>query len=68
VIKDVPVRGSDPAVWTVVIENVRVKDVLIEQITAMAPELGELGELVGHVSRNELEQINEALRLAFALD
>jgi mRNA interferase MazF len=48
-----------------VIENVRVKDVLIEQITAMAPELG---ELVGHVSRNELEQINEALRLAFALD
>jgi hypothetical protein len=48
-----------------VIENVRVKDALIEQITAMAPELG---ELVGHVSRNELKQINDALRRAFALD
>jgi len=49
-----------------VIENVRVKDVLIEQTTAVAPE--GRGQLVGHVSRNELEQINDALRRAFALD
>lgn len=40
--------------------------VLIEQTTAVALE--RLGELVGHVSRTELEQINDALRLAFALD
>ena len=40
--------------------------VLIEQTTAVAPE--RLGELVGHVSHNELEQINDSLRLAFALD
>jgi hypothetical protein len=51
VITDVPVRGSDPAVWTVVIENVRVEDVLIEQIAVVAPE--RLGELVGYVSRTE---------------
>ena len=40
--------------------------VLIEQTTAVAPE--RLGEHVGHVSRTELEQIDDALRLAFALD
>ena len=40
--------------------------VLIEQTTAVAPE--RLGALVGHVSRDELDQISEALRLAFALD
>lgn len=39
---------------------------LIEQKTAVAPE--RLGELVGHISRTELEQINDSLRLAFALD
>jgi mRNA interferase MazF len=40
--------------------------VLVEQATAVAPE--RLGELVGHVSRGELEQINSAIRLAFGLD
>jgi mRNA interferase MazF len=40
--------------------------VLVEQTTAVAPE--RLGELVGHLSRSELEQINDALRLAFELD
>jgi hypothetical protein len=32
----------------------------------VAPE--RLGELIGHVSRTELEQIDDTLRLAFALD
>jgi mRNA interferase MazF len=40
--------------------------VLVEQATAVAPE--RLGELVGHVSRGELEQINSAIRLTFGLD
>jgi mRNA interferase MazF len=40
--------------------------VLIEQVTAVAPE--RLGELVGRVSRGEIEEINEALRLALELD
>lgn len=40
--------------------------VLIEQTTAVAPE--RLGERVGQVSRSELEQIEAAVRLAFALD
>ena len=40
--------------------------VLIEQTTAVAPE--RLGELVGHVSYDELEQINNSLRLALELD
>ena len=35
--------------------------VLLEQTTAVAPE--RLGELVGHVSRTELDQINDSLRL-----
>jgi len=40
--------------------------VLIEQTIAVAPE--RLGELVGHVSRGELEEINSSLRLALELD
>lgn len=40
--------------------------VLIEQTSAVAPE--RLGELVGHVSRPELEEIDSALRLALQLD
>lgn len=40
--------------------------VLIEQTIAVAPE--RLGELVGHVSRSELEEINSSLRLALELD
>jgi mRNA interferase MazF len=50
---------------TIVVSDEKTQ-VLIEQTTAVAPE--RLGELVGHISRNELEQINESLRLAFALD
>lgn len=40
--------------------------VLTEQCTAVAPE--RLGELVGHATRRELDSIDAALRLIFALD
>ena len=50
---------------TITINNERTQ-VLIEQTTAVAPE--RLGALAGHVSQDELDQISEALRLAFALD
>ena len=40
--------------------------VLVEQTSAVAPE--RLGILVGHVSREELGCIDEALRLALQLD
>jgi len=40
--------------------------VLIEQTAAVAPE--RLGDVVGHVSRAELNSINDAIRLAFQLD
>lgn len=40
--------------------------VLIDQITTVAPE--RLGKLVGHVSRNELDDIDRALRMVLALD
>lgn len=40
--------------------------VMLEQTTAVAPE--RLGEVVGHVSRAELEQIDAALRLVLELD
>ena len=39
--------------------------VLIEQTAAVTPE--RMGELVGHVSRQELDDIEEALRLVFEL-
>lgn len=39
--------------------------VMVEQATAVAPE--RMGEIVGHVSRRELEEIDEALRLVFEL-
>lgn len=39
--------------------------VLVEQTTAIAPE--RMGDLVGHVSRRELQEIDEALRLVFEL-
>ena len=41
-------------------------EVLTEQTSAVAPE--RLGDLVGHVSFEEMQQIDAALRLAFALD
>ena len=40
--------------------------VLVEQTAAVAPE--RLGNLFGHVSRTELDDINNALRLALELD
>lgn len=40
--------------------------VLVEQTAAVAPE--RLGDLVGHVSRSELADINAALRLALELE
>ena len=60
-------RSASPRVFrpTVVIEGEETQ-VLIEQTTAVAPE--RLGALVGHVSRSELDQIDDALRLVFELD
>jgi mRNA interferase MazF len=40
--------------------------VLVEQTAAVAPE--RLGEFVGRVSHDELEMINDALRLVLELD
>jgi mRNA interferase MazF len=40
--------------------------VLLEQTSAVSPE--RLGEAVGHVSRDELESIDAALRLVLQLD
>ena len=39
--------------------------VLVEQTTTIAPE--RMGKLVGHVSRRELDAIDEALRLVLEL-
>lgn len=39
---------------------------LIEQTAAVAPE--RLGDVVGRVSRNEMEQIDASLRLVLGLD
>ena len=43
-----------------------VTQVLVEQTAAVDPT--RLGELVGHVSRQELEEINASLRLVLDLD
>lgn len=60
-------RSAPPRIFrpTITIGNDQTQ-VLVEQIAAVAPE--RLGELVGHVSRNELEEINNSLRLALELD
>lgn len=60
-------RSAMPRVFrpTITLNNERTQ-VLVEQTTAVAPE--RLGALVGHVSRDELDQISEALRLTLALD
>jgi mRNA interferase MazF len=50
---------------TIVVENEETQ-VLVEQTAAVAPE--RLGDLVGHVSHDELRQIDGALRLALELD
>jgi mRNA interferase MazF len=56
------VAGFRPTIMV----NDETTQVLIEQTTAVAPEC--LGDLVGQVSRDELEQIDDVLRLAFALN
>ncbi|MBA3618332.1 MAG: type II toxin-antitoxin system PemK/MazF family toxin [Acidothermales bacterium] len=60
-------RSAPPRVFrpTITIQNEQTH-VLIEQTAAVAPE--RLGEPVGHVSSNELEEINRSLRLALELD
>jgi mRNA interferase MazF len=50
---------------TITIHNEKTQ-VLIEQTSAVAPE--RLGEFVGRVSHDELQEINDALRLALELD
>jgi mRNA interferase MazF len=49
----------------IVVENEETQ-VLVEQTAAVASE--RLGDLVGHVSHDELRQIDNALRLALQLD
>ena len=64
----VPTSGSaTPRIFrpTIAIGD-EATQVLTEQVAAVAPE--RLGELVGHVSLDELQQIDAALRLALALD
>jgi mRNA interferase MazF len=46
--------------------NGEATQVLVEQTSAVTPE--RLGEFVGRVSRHELSEINDALRLALELD
>jgi mRNA interferase MazF len=60
-------RSAPPRVFrpTITIGEEQTQ-VLIEQTAAVAPE--RLGELVGRVSRTELEEINNSLRLALELD
>lgn len=60
-------RSAPPRVFrpTITIQNEQTQ-VLIEQTAAVAPE--RLGEPAGHVSSNELEEINRSLRLALELD
>ncbi len=60
-------RSALPRVFrpTIIIRDHETQ-VLIEQTTAVAPE--RLGEMVGRVSRDEFEQINNSLRLALELD
>jgi len=60
-------RSAPPRVFrpTITIGEEQTQ-VLIEQTAAVAPE--RLGELVGRVSRTELEEINNSLRLALDLD
>lgn len=60
-------RSAPPRVFrpTITVDD-DATQVLVEQTTAVAPE--RLGELVGRISRIELEDIDTALRLAFQLD
>ena len=60
-------RSAPPRIFrpTITIGD-ETTQVLTEQTAAVAPE--RLGELVGHVSLDEMQQIDAALRLALALD
>ncbi|WP_022885842.1 type II toxin-antitoxin system PemK/MazF family toxin [Glaciibacter superstes] len=60
-------RSASPRIFrpTIVIGNDETQ-VLVEQTTAVAPE--RLGDFVGRVSRSELDEIDQALRLALELD
>lgn len=60
-------RSAEPRIFrpTITVGDERTQ-VLVEQTTAVARE--RLGDLVGHVSRGELDDISNALRLAFELD
>jgi mRNA interferase MazF len=60
-------RSAPPRIFrpTITIGEERTQ-VLTEQTAAVAPE--RLGDFVGHVSLDEMEQIDTALRLALALD
>lgn len=60
-------RSAEPRVFRPTISlGEESTQVLIEQTAAVAPE--RLGEFVGRVSARELADIDDALRLAFALD
>lgn len=60
-------RSARPRIFRPTIEVLGERtQVLVEQTAAVAPE--RLGRFVGTVSRVELEQINDALRLALELD
>lgn len=60
-------RSAQPRIFrpTILIAK-EPTQVLVEQTAAVAPE--RLGKLVGHVSRSELDAVNEALRLVLELD
>ena len=60
-------RSAQPRVFrpTITIAGEETQ-VLLEQTVAVAAE--RLGELVGHTSRHELEDIDHALRLVLQLD
>ncbi|WP_091537654.1 type II toxin-antitoxin system PemK/MazF family toxin [Modestobacter sp. DSM 44400] len=60
-------RSALPRVFRPTITvNDQQTQVLVEQATAVARE--RLGELVGHLSCDELAQVNDSLRLALELD
>lgn len=60
-------RSASPRIFrpTVTVEGEETQ-VLVEQTVAVAPE--RLGEIVGHTSRREMEEIDHALRLVLQLD
>jgi mRNA interferase MazF len=60
-------RSAPPRIFRpTIVVNAEETQVLVEHTSAVAPE--RLGEFVGRVSFAELTAIDDALRLAFALD